>query len=155
MATTISNASLTVTVSEQIILNGQPINSENQLVIPNINEVSKRIVTIPITAEASIALFGSVVAAGTFIAANVKYIRITNKDDTNFCRIRVTRNLFPSSAEGTFDIRLDAGKTFIMGNTKESASTTTSPFSSFVDMSSIIGQADTANVDLEVFIASI
>lgn len=150
MATTIVAQTLTITISEQITLNNQTINSENQLLVASINEVDKRIVTIPTGAEATVLVFGSLVAAGTYIAANVKYIRITNKDDTNFCRIRVTK-----SGADTFDIKLEAGKSFLMGNTKESVSATAGAFSAFVDMTSINAQADTAAVDLEVFVASI
>lgn len=150
MATTITNATLTATISETITLNGQSINSENQLLISDINEISKRIVTIPIAAEATVILFGSLVAAGTFIAANVKYIRITNKDNTNFVRIRVT-----STGSQTFDVKLEAGKSFIMGNTKETVSATAVAFSAFIDATSINAQADTAAVDIEVFVATI
>lgn len=150
MATTITNASLTVTVTEQIELNGQSINSENQLVISDINEVSKRIVTIGISSEVSLVLFGAAVAAGTFINSNIKYIRITNKDNTNFVRLRITK----ATAE-TFDIKLEAGKSFMLGNVKESVSATAGAFSAFVDATGINAQADTAAVDLEIFVASI
>ena len=47
------------------------------------NEISKRIVTVT-TTEAVIAAFGAAVGAGTYIAANVRYMRLTNKDDSNF-----------------------------------------------------------------------
>lgn len=150
MATTLTNATLTVTISESITLNGQAINSDNQLLVSDINEISKRIVSIPIAAETTVIVFAALVAAGTFIAANVKYIRITNKDNTNFCRIRVTK----SGAE-TFDIKLEAGKSFIMGNVKESVSATAVAFSAFVDATSINAQADTDAVDLEIVVASI
>lgn len=150
MATTLTNATLTVTISESITLNGQAINSDNQLLVSDINEISKRIVSIPIAAETTVIVFAALVAAGTFIAANVKYIRITNKDNTNFCRIRVTK----SGAE-TFDIKLEAGKSFIIGNVKESVSATAVAFSAFVDATSINAQADTDAVDLEIVVASI
>lgn len=150
MATTLTNATLTVTISESITLNGQAINSDNQLLVSDINEISKRIVSIPIAAETTVIVFAALVAAGTFIAANVKYIRIANKGNTNFCRIRVTK----SGAE-TFDIKLEAGKSFIMGNVKESVSATAVAFSAFVDATSINAQADTDAVDLEIVVASI
>lgn len=150
MASTITAQTLTVTISEAITLNGQAINSENQLLVANINRVDKRIVSIPIAAEATIILFGALAAAGQYITASVKYVRITNKDDTNFVRIRVTK-----SGAQTFDIKLDAGKTFIMGGTSESVSATAVAFSAFVDATSINAQADTAACDLEILVASI
>lgn len=150
MATTITPATLIVSVNEQIILNGNAINSENSLSIASINEVDKRIVSVPNTTEVTLAAFAAQVAAGTYIIANVKYIRITNKDDTNFVRIRVTKD-----TEDTFDIQLDAGKTFMMGNCNESVSETAAAFSAFKTITSINAQADTAFVDCEIFVASI
>lgn len=149
MATTIENAELVVTINEQININGQPVNSENTLTISAINEVDKRIVTVPTASEVTVMNFGAAVAAGTYVAASIKYIRITNKDDTNYVRIRVTK-----TAADTFDIKLDAGKSFMMGNASEAVSGTAGAFSAFVEMTSINAQADTANVDVEFFIAS-
>ncbi len=150
MASSFTTTSLTVTISESIMINGQPINSDNQLVVSNIGQIDKRIVAIPTASEVTVLAFGAAVAAGTLVSANVKYIRITNKDDTNFVRIRVTK----SGAE-TFDIKLEAGKSFLMGNVSESVSATAVAFSAFVNMTSINAQADTAAVNIEVFAASI
>jgi hypothetical protein len=150
MASTITAQSLTVTISEQIVLNNQQINSENQVTVPNINEIGKRIVSIPFDSQVTILNFGTAVAAGTYINANVKYIRITNKDNSNFVRIRVIK-----TAGQTFDVKVEPGQSFIMSNVKESANIGGSAFSAFVDADSISGQADTAAVDIEYFIASI
>jgi len=150
MASTITAQSLTVTISESINLNNQPINSENQLVIASIGQVDKRIVSVPIASEVTILAFGTAVAAGTVVRANVKYIRITNKDATNFVRIRVKK-----TGSETFDVKVDAGQSFILSNAKESVAATAGAFSAFVDADSINAQADTAAVDIEMFVASI
>lgn len=149
MATTLSTTNLTVTITEQLTSNGQTFNFSNQLVLANIKPFDPRVMTIPLT-EVTVMAFGSAVAAGTFVAADVKYIRITNKDDTNFIRVRVTK-----TSGQTFDVRIDAGKSFIMGNTKESANTGGTAFSAFVDCDNISAQADTAVVDIEYFVGSI
>jgi hypothetical protein len=150
MATTITPQSLTVTLSTTINLNGQPINSENQLVIPSITSVDKRIVTVPTSSEVQLVAFSTVVGAGTLVSANLKYLHIVNKDAVNYARIRVTK-----SGGQTFDVRVDAGQPFIMGNTKESVSATAVAFSTFDDATSINAQAYTAPVDVEIFAASI
>lgn len=150
MASTIVAQTLTVTISESINLNNQPINSENQLTIASIGQVDKRIVSIPISTEVTVLAFGTAVAAGTLIRANVKYIRITNKDATNFVRIRVKK-----TGSETFDVKVNAGQSFIMSNASESVAATAGAFSAFVDADSINAQADTAAVDIEVFAASI
>jgi len=150
MATTLSNAQLTCTISEQITLNGQAINSENQLVLSSINEFDKRIMTIPTTSEVTLVSFSTVVGSGTFISGDLKYFRVTNKDTVNYARIRVKK-----SGGDTFDTRLDAGQSLIMGNTKESVSATAVAFSTFQDADSISAQAYTAAVDIEFVVASI
>lgn len=150
MATTLTPATLTVTISEQVILNNQPINSDNQLTIPSITQVDKRIVSIPTASEVTLVDFAASVAAGTFVSSNLKYVRVTNKDAVNYARIRVKK-----SGADTFDIRLDAGKSFMMGNTDESVSATAATFTSFVTMDSISAQANTSSVDIELFVASI
>lgn len=149
MATTVTPQSLVVTISEAITLNNQAINSENQLTISNVSQIDKRLVLVPLT-EITVMSFGAANAAGTFIAANLKYIRLTNKDDTNYVRIRVSR-----AGADTFDIKLDAGKSFVMGNTSESVSATAAGFSAFVDATSISAQANTAAVEIEYFVATI
>ena len=150
MASTISAQTLTVTISESLNLNNQPINSENQLTRASIGQVDKRIVNIPTASEVTVVAFGTAVAAGTVIRANVKYIRITNKDATNYVRIRVKK----TGAE-TFDVKVDAGQSFILSNASESVSATAGAFSAFVDADSINAQANTAAVDIELFVASI
>lgn len=150
MATSISAANLTVTITTQITLNGQSINSENQLVIPSITEFDKRIMTLPITAETTVIAFGTGVAAGTFVSGNLKYLQITNKDVVNYCRIRVKKN-----GADTFDQRLDAGQSFIMGNTKESVSATAAVWAVFQDCDSVNAQAYVAPIDIEYVVASI
>ena len=82
MATTLTNATLTVRVIEDVELNGKKSGNTNIHKITGINEVSDRIVTSLITGTTLMSL-GDAAAAGTYVRDNVKYIRITNLDDTN------------------------------------------------------------------------
>lgn len=143
MASTISNATLAVTITEAVTLNGKSYGNINNLSIPNVNEVDQRILTIP-TSLIEVVKYGTAAGAGTFVRANVKYLRITNKDDTNFVSIKV--------ANGTdhYWVKLEAGKSFELHNGLiESAST----FSAWADIDTIEAIADTAAVDIEYFIA--
>ena len=150
MATTIQAADLTVTITENIILNGQPINSENQLVIEDVNEFDKRLMQIPTTDEVTVIAFGTSVAAGTFVRGDMKYFRATNKDTVNYARIRVKKD-----GGQTFDTKLDAGQSFIMGNAKESVSETAVTFVTFEDADSINMQAYGSPIDIEYVVASV
>lgn len=150
MASTLAVSNLTVTINESLTSNGQALTYTNQLVLANIKPFDPRIMTIPTSGAVTVVAFSTAVAAGTFIAANVKYIRITNKDDTNFIRVRVT-----VVSGQTFDVKVEAGKSFIMGNVSESANTSGGAFSAFVSADNISAQADTGAVDIEYFVASI
>ena len=149
MATTITAQTLLVTISTQITLNGQPINSENQLSIANINEFDKRIMSIPTASEVTVVAFGTEVAAGTFIRGDLKYLQITNKDTVNYARIRVKKN-----GADTYDEKLDPGQTKILGNTKLSVSATAASFATFQDADSVNMQAYGGAVDIEYVVAS-
>ncbi len=149
MASTIDAQNFTATISTQITLNGKPQVTENQLVITDVNEYDSRIMNIPTASEVTVVQFASAVAAGTFISGDMKYLQITNKDTVNYARIRVKKN-----GADTFDQRLDAGKTFLMGNTKESTSATAAAFATFADADSINMQAYGAEVPIEYVVVS-
>lgn len=150
MASTYQPANLTVMLTSKITLNGQEINSENEVIIPNITGYDKRVLTIPETPETSVAQFTSGVSAGTYIAANIRLMSIVNLDNANFVRIRVSK----ATAE-TFDIKLEPGQMFIMSNVKEFASSNAAAFTSFVDATAILAQADTAAVNIQLTVATI
>lgn len=150
MATTLVASNLKVTLSESLTSNGQALNYINEVTFANIIPFDPRIMQIPTSGAITVMLFSTTVAAGQFIRDNVKYIRVTNKDDTNFIRLRVTK----TSAD-TFDVKVNPGCSFLMSNLKESASSTGAAFSAFVDVDNISAQADTAAVYIEYFVASI
>ena len=158
MASTITAGTLKVTLVEQIILNGRDQGSKNELSVSGINEISKRIVTIT-TTESTIATFSAAVAsAGHYVAADVRYIRFTNKDDTNFITLT-----FRNQDNDEAAIKLDAGQSFIWNgdnvdgmtavlNATQDADAASS--TNFGSLTNIQADADTASCDLEVFIAS-
>lgn len=150
MASTITPQNFTATISTQITLNGKLKETENQLVIADVNEYDSRIMTIPTSSEVTVVQFASAVAAGTFISGDMKYLQIVNKDTVNYCRIRVKKN-----GADTFDQRLDAGKPFVVGNVKESVSATAAAFATFQDADSISMQAYGAEVAIEYVVVSI
>ena len=108
MASTISSGTLTVTVTESISLNGSTMGASNVLTVGSINEINQRIVTLDAGNVRALFEFGTVVAPGKFISANVKYLRITNKDDTN----GVSLNL--ESASSNCWIVVLAGQSFML-----------------------------------------
>ena len=144
MASTITAATLTVTITEAVSLNNKSYGNSNTLTIANINEVDQRILTIP-TSEVTVVNYGAAVAAGTFVRTAVSYLRITNKDDTNFVSLKI------ADSSEQYWVKLEAGKSFELHNGLiETANT----FSAWADITSISAIADTAAVDLEYFVAT-
>ena len=156
MATTVRNATLKVTVKEEIVLNGSRQDSENVLRISDINEISKRIISIPIT-ERTIINMGTNAGAGMFIESDVMYIRITNLDNAYHVGL-----IFQNENNDEFAIKLDKGQSFIYNgdlaggvvDTMDAVDNDGLSTNTFADLVSITAIADTSPVDIEMFVAS-
>jgi len=108
-----------VVISEQIILNGRDQGSKNTLSISDIKDVFKRIITIAAGDDATVLVFKSTtaIADGALDLQNVKYIRVTNLDDTNSVNLslQIDSDEDNGVADATCTILLEAGRSFIMG----------------------------------------
>ena len=168
MATTVTSATLKVTLKEDIVLNGRQQGSESTLSITGINEISKRIVTVPITLTEMLAFSQSASGRGTYMVENVRYIRITNLDDTYHAVLK-----FKNENDDEAVVLLDKGQTYIyngnlsfkdsdatkgLENTMDAVDNATLTIS-LGDLSTISANAATgagsAGVDLEIFVASV
>ena len=159
MASTLSSATMTVRIVESIKLNGTEQGAVNTKTISSINEISKRIITIT-TAESTIATFSAAVAsAGHYVAADVRYMRFTNKDDTNFITLT-----FRNQDNDEVAIKLDAGNSFVwiadndggmvdVFNATQNADAASD--TALGDLTNIQADANTGSCDLEMFIASV
>ena len=159
MATTVIAGTLTVSVSERIRISGKEMGASHTINFSSIAEISKRILTIT-TAESIISTFSSAVAsAGHYTAANVRYMRFTNKDDTNFITLT-----FRNQDNDEVAIKLDAGQSFIWNadnsggmvdvfNATQDADAAAD--TALGDLTNVQADANTASCDLEMFIASV
>ena len=156
MTTTISNATMTVTLTESVSLNGSQQGATNTLSVSNIDEVYKRIVTVP-NSEVEILAFSTAVTTGTFIESDVLYIRITNKDDTNHVGL-----IFKNENDDEFGVKLDKGQSFIYNGDLAGGVVDTMDAqdggadlaaNTFADLVNVTAYADTAACDVEIFVA--
>jgi len=153
MATTVTNANLTVTVTDSVTLNGQSYGNTNTLTVASIDEVYNRVVEVPITTYTSLFELGAATGQGIITAANCKYFRITNLDDTNYVNIKIADL---ATANYSFVVKLEAGKSFMMGGVSFiAAGSDLSAAPAFTTTMEVQAVADTTAVDLEVFVASI
>lgn len=158
MATEISPATLTVTITETITLDGEARGGTVTQTIASVSEIAKRVMEVPIT-EIEIAKFQATnPGAGTFDEADVKYVRLSNRDATNHVVF-----VFTDDSATEFAIKVDAGNSiaFFGDNSggvadwmKASGSALTVNSSVAAgDIVTISAIADTAPVDIEYLIA--
>ena len=151
MSTTLTAATMTVTVTEAISLNGKDQGATNSFTVASINEVFKQIVTATTTATTFLK-FGTAASAGTLIRADVSYMRITNLDDTN----HVTVGLQDDSADTAY-VKLEKNQSLIVGGTDEGpqieVKTDAAAFAAWASVDSLTLDADTASCDVEIFVA--
>ena len=152
-------ATLTVTHIEDITLNGQQFGGTNIKTFASINEIVKRILTIT-TTECVIATFSAAVAsAGHYVAADVRYIRFTNRDTGNFVTLT-----FRNQDNDEVAIKLDAGQSFVLNG--DNANGMTAIFNAtqdadaasdtaFGSLTNIQADANGGSCDLEMIIASV
>jgi len=158
MTSTITATTLKVTITEECSLNGTDQGGVNVLSKTLINEILKRIVTVP-TSEINIYSTADSVAGGSqFKAARVKYVRLTNKDDTNYIWIIVK-----NEGNDEFVVTLAPGESWLSynqdsdtgGGMNADNAAISDPTSGLQDINLVTARANTASSDLEVFIAQI
>ena len=150
MASTVTPSTGTVTISEQLVLAGVDRGGSHTRTINNIAEADRRVMTIDSANEIDIIELNSNNGQGKFIRSSIRYIRITNLDNTNFLRVR-----FKKSGAETADVKVDAGATFMLSSGSMDADTSAGAFSAFVDIDVISAQADTADVDIEYVVFAV
>ena len=147
MATTITPTALTVTITESVTLGGSDRGSSNTLTIADVTEVDNRIVNVG-TSETDIIGFGSANGQGSFVRTDVKYIRLTNLDDTNYRTLGMSK-----TGSDTFYIKLEAGKSIMFGNDDLEIDASGGASSAFVEADNISAKANGSACDLEYFVA--
>ena len=144
MASTVTAANLTVTLVESYTLNGVAYGNTVEKTFTSKGQVDQRIMNVA-TTEKTLFNWGAADDAGTGVAADYAYFRVTNLDDTNFITLRVY------NGADSFWYKLAAGESMMLMNNEMDAVTGTS-FGALADITLVAAQADTAACDVE-FIA--
>ena len=149
----ISTATMTVSITESVTINGADRGNSNSFTLPNIHEVMERTVTVP-ASEITLISFSTAAAGGTFVEGDVRYIRITNKDASNFVMINVE-----GDASTDFTIRLDPGGSYQIVSTLGAGTGVVdyADISGYTleDLTYIKADADTAACDVEIMVACV
>jgi len=102
---------LKVDIRESIELNNNKYDNFNSYVVEDVDEISKRIVTVPTTEQDLIAISGSL-GAGVFLTNDVRYMRFTNIGASQDPQANV-RLTFKNSKDGEFQVKIPTGGSFI------------------------------------------
>ena len=152
-------ANLKVTITENLSLNGVEQGGSYQNTITGINDVYKRIVTVPADVDTTLVSFKSTVgvADAAMDVNNIEYIRISNLGSTPV-NLSLQVDDDDATAESSATIRLTGGKNFVMGSVSASIgvdSTSNNIVDSALDnVESIICDSSASNATVEIFIAS-
>ena len=125
MATTVTPATLTTTISESITLNGVTYDKTTTKSIASVAVYSSTVHQLKGNTTHAIVNFVSDPTSGRFDTEDFKYMRITNLDDTNAVNISLT-----DASDAAVGFQLNAGESFILSalnidaNTSGSALTT-------------------------------
>ena len=150
MATTVTDANLTVTITDSVTLNGQAYGNTNTLTVGSIDEVYSRIVEVPTSAFTPVLQLGTT-GQGQLTAANVKYIRVTNLDDTNYVNLKMVSNDGDAMV-----VRVNAGNSFIMGGAQFDADNAdiSQAAASHGSAFTMYAEATVTACDIEIFAAT-
>jgi len=164
MASTITASTMTVTVTESIALNGKDQGASNTFSIASITEAFKRIVACPANVDTTVFRSGVTVDVtdSSMQVDDVKYIRLTNLDDTESVNVNLQIDTTESGSGAsavneTATILLAAGHSFIMGTSHDSVAVYDADGSvqtTLHDLESILIDPGSNEVDVEVFVAS-
>jgi hypothetical protein len=140
-------ATLKVTISEELTLEGVSRGSSRVHDIESVTQTDNRIVTVT-TSEADLVKFGSTVASGTFVASTVKYLRISHTGTSGDLTLRVL-----GTSEEYF-VKLSAGDSFILNNASMDANAAGDEAVSLANIAEIKAVASTGTIVSEVFVAA-
>ena len=161
MASTVSAANSKVKITEEVILNGRDQGGTTELTIASIKDVSKRIVTIAADDDATVLVFKSTTASadGALDKDTVKYIRITNLDDSNSVNISLQLDSDEDNSAADLSVThlLEAGRSFMMGTPDEAVHAdddAATIVTALTDLESIIVDPGSNAGTVEVFTAS-
>tara|TARA_R110000823_G_C15670841_1_gene473113 strand:+ start:123 stop:587 length:465 start_codon:yes stop_codon:yes gene_type:complete len=153
-------ATLNVTITEELTLNGADRGSTNTLSVASVTQVYHRIVTCPASSDSTIATFQTLTSTSDNAVdlEDAKYVRVTNLDASNPVNLSLQVSV---DEDGTSDasatLLLDAGRSFVMGATHDGIvvdDDAAAIVTALTDLESILIDPGSNAVSVEVFIAS-
>tara|TARA_R110002012_G_scaffold317013_1_gene532737 strand:+ start:2398 stop:2817 length:420 start_codon:yes stop_codon:yes gene_type:complete len=136
-------ATLTSTITEAVTINGKSLGNTITNSVTSVNNVYQTVISVKTASPVNIITFGASgsEAMGTIDDGDMKYLRVTNIDATNFV------NLTFAVSSDSSKLKLAAGDSFVYFLDQADTGG-----GSIAQLDSIKAQADTAECKVEVFI---
>tara|TARA_R100001086_G_scaffold225903_1_gene144379 strand:+ start:382 stop:846 length:465 start_codon:yes stop_codon:yes gene_type:complete len=153
-------ATLNVTITEELTLNGADRGSTNSLSVASVTQVYHRIVTCPASSDTTVATFQTATSTSdnAIDLEDAKYVRVTNLDGSNPVNVSLqVAGGEDGSANMSTTLLLAAGRSFIMGAVHDGIALSDANeniVTSLTDLESILIDPGSNAVSMEVFIAS-
>ena len=153
-------ATLTTTITEAVTLNGKDQGGTYTTSISGVNDIYKRLVTVPSGADTTIAAFQTAVstADSAIDLENVKYIRVTNLDGSNPVNLSLQ---IAGGEDGTGNmsttVLLEAGRSFMLGTVHDGIAVDDDAagiVTALTDLESILVDSLSENVHVEILVAT-
>ena len=158
-------AKLKIDIRESIELNSNKYDNFNSYVVEAVNEIDKRITTIPLTEQDLVRISGSI-GRGAYINSDVRYMRFTNIGSSGDTAANIILT-FKNTNDNEFAVKIPTGGSFMYQGISGSGVTYTTAASSsalsgssqeLYSLSTITaistGSTTASLCDLEYFIAS-
>jgi|TARA_R100000084_G_scaffold38238_1_gene15326 hypothetical protein len=150
MASTITASDASITITESISLGGVDRGGTHTRTISSVSEMDRRVMEVSSSAETSLIDLDTSNGKGQFVRSNIRYIRITNLDDSNWIRVR-----FMKAGAETADVKVLASSTFMLSDGSMDVDGSAGSFSAFVDIDDIKAQANGAACDVELVVLAV
>lgn len=153
-------ATLTVTITEELTLNGADRGSTNTLSVASVTQVYHRIVTCPASVDTTVATFQTATSTSdnAIDLEDAKYLRITNLDGSNPINLSLqVSGGEDGSANMSATILVEAGRSFVMGAVHDGIAVdddAATIVTALTDLESVLVDPGANAVSVEVFVAS-
>lgn len=113
-------ATLTVTIEEELTINGKERGNKNTIAINSVTETFNRVLTVDNTEQTILQFQATRPAGGAFTDASMQYLRITNLDASNTVDLRIQ----DTANTKEYFVRIGASESFVLFNDKIDADAT-------------------------------
>ena len=143
-------ATLTVTIEEELTINGKDRGSKNTIAIASVTETFNRVLTVDNTEQTVLQFQATRPAGGAFTDATMQYLRITNLAASNTVDLRIQ----DTANTKEYFVRIGASESFVLFNDKIDADATAGTTIALTQIELISAEATGTGgqtADIEIF----